>query len=354
MNHLPKPAPTPQSCRLPRYRAMATLPIGALLIALGTVCPADQALAQPQFLAYTAACQADCDVGPTVFWTPPAGASSTSSASRGWSYIDAGGNSSANYAVSSAAQAAISGVNKWSANSSAGGYFNSPGSFYSNGVQGSAVVLLREEFILPSTPSWAGPGWFRLSYRITGDVALNYAETSSTSGQTLGSAQSSITFECGSARVGGSGSSRCESADFPAPQPGSLNLIGHLDFNASQRVDRVVSFDVPVYSNQLYAYRLQTSVSSRLTMNATNRTGQINGSTAADFSHTFTLVDAQLFDAGFNAVPQWTVRSGSGFDYANITAVPEPTTGALLAAGLALLGWKWWRRPACASSVAAP
>ncbi|RZI92362.1 MAG: PEP-CTERM sorting domain-containing protein, partial [Rubrivivax sp.] len=277
-------------------------------------------------------------------WTPPAGAAGNSSVSHGWSYISPGPETSANYAATGAAQAAISGVNSWSASSSASGYFNSTGSYNGNGISAGGIIIVREEFTPQSTPTWNGPGWLRLTYRITGDVALSYAETSHVSGQTLGSAQSSITFECGSARLGGSGSSVCESPDFPAASPGSTNLVGHLDFNASQSVDKTISFSMPVYANQLHAYRLQTTVSSRLTMNATNRTGLIQGNTSADFSHTFSLVDAQLYDAGFNAVADWSMQSGSGFDYTNIAAIPEPGTVTLLALGLGLVGWRL-RRP---------
>ena len=44
----------------------------------GALC-SGQAAAQSQFLAYAAACQSDCTVGPTVFWTPPTGATASSS-----------------------------------------------------------------------------------------------------------------------------------------------------------------------------------------------------------------------------------------------------------------------------------
>ncbi|MBX9794508.1 MAG: PEP-CTERM sorting domain-containing protein [Burkholderiaceae bacterium] len=108
---------------------------------------------------------------------------------------------------------------------------------------------------------------------------------------------------------------------------------------------------MPVYSNLLYAYRLQTSVSSRLTLNSLNRTGRIDGGTSADFSHTFSLVDAQLFDSGFNEVSQWSIQSASGFDYATITAVPEPGTATLFAAGVGLVGWKLRRASARAAAA---
>jgi hypothetical protein len=307
----------------------------ALGVALGAALCSGQTAAQSQFLAYSAACQSDCAFGPTVFWTPPSGATASSSAARGWSNIaPPGSDPSYNFSVSAAAQASISGVDKWSAHTSASGYFNKAAGSYSNGVAGQGIISVRDEFVLPSTAGWNGPGWFRLSYRITGEVAVNYAETSSVTGLTLGSAQSSITFECGSARVGGLGSSRCESPDFPPPQPGSQNLIGRLNFDTSQSVDRIVTFNLPVFSNQLYAYGLQTTVDSRLVINSVNRSGRVEGGSAADFSHTFNLVNAQLFDAGFNAVPQWSVRSASGFNYAAITAVPEPGTWALLWVGL--------------------
>lgn len=309
-------------------------------LALGAALCGGPAAAQAQFYAYSSACQgANCVYGPTVFWTPPNGAAVSSAvAERGWSNIaPPGSDPSDNYSASAGAQASISGVDKWSASTSAGGYFNSGGGGYSNGVAGQGIILVRDEFTMPATSTWNGPGWFRLTYRITGDVSVNYSETSSTTGLTLGDARSSITFECGSARVGGSGSSRCESPDFPPPQPGSQNLIGRLNFDTTRSVDRIVTFDIPVFSNSLYAYRLQTTVDSRLVLNAVPRTGQIVGRSVADFSNTFNLVDAQLFDGGFNAVPQWSVRSASGFNYAAITAVPEPGTWVLMATGLAML-----------------
>ncbi|MEO6277565.1 PEP-CTERM sorting domain-containing protein [Roseateles sp.] len=332
--------PRPPAGRCDRAARLAA----GCLVALGGAGSAAPALAQSSFLAYTTVCQSECFSGPTVFWTPPAGATGDSSVSHGWSYVSTTSDTSSNYAVSAAAQASISGVDRWSASSNASGYFNSSGAFNGNGVVAYGVIRVRDEFTLQSTPSWNGPGWLRLSYRISGDVALTYAESSDVSGQTLGSAQSSITFECGSARVGGIGSSRCESPDFPAPAPGSMNLIGHLDFNTGQHVDRIVSFSMPVYSDALYAYGLQTTVSSKLMMNATNRLGRIEGNTAADFSHTFSLVDAELFDAGLNPVSQWSIRAASGLDYANLAAVPEPGTATLLALGIGLVGWRLRRQ----------
>ena len=333
------------------WAARPTAAVWLTLIVLSATFASGSAIAQSQFLAYSAACQSDCDLGPTVLWTPPSGSALTSSAAKSWSFIDATGNSNSNFAVSASAQATIGGPNKWSASSSAGGYFNGAGTFTSNGVAADGVVKIREEFTLPQTSTWQGPGWLRLTYHITGNVGVRYSETSSSSGQKLGTAESSITFECGSARIGGSGSSRCESADFAPPAPGSLNLIGRLKFDASEAVDRTVSFDVSVFSNQPHVYQLQTTVDSRLMLNATNRTGQIVGLTSADFSQTFTLAAAQLYDTGFNKVPQWSIRAGSGFDYANIAAIPvvgaipEPTTNALLVVGLLALGWKLRRRP---------
>ena len=332
------------------WAARPTAAVWLTLIVLSASFASGSAIAQSQFLAYASACQSDCNVGPTVLWTPPSGSAQTSSAAKSWSFIDATGNSSANYAVSASAQATVAGPSKWSASSSAGGYFNGPGSFYSNGVAGDGVVLIREEFTLPKTSTWSGPGWLRLTYHISGNVALNYSETSSSSGQKLGTAESSITFECGSARIGASGGSRCESADFAPALPGSLNLTGRLTFDSSQAVDRTLNFDVSVFSDLPHVYRLQTIVDSRLMLNATNRTGQVVGLTSADFSQTFTLAAAQLYDTNFNKVPEWSIRAGSGFDYANIAAIPvvgaipEPTTSAMLVVGMLALGWKLRRR----------
>lgn len=325
-------------------RAVRTARLAATSLAL--ICAASAsplASAQTLVYAYSVTCQgldSNCFYGPTASWTPPNGATADSSVAHGWSYVGTGADTSYNFSASGAAQASVSGVDKWSASSSASGYFNSPGTYRGNGVSSAGVVQVRDEFTPASTPNWNGPGWFRLSYRITGAASVDYAETSDVSGQTLGAAQSSISFECGSAAVGGRGSSPCQSADFSPASPGSINLIAHLNFDTSQSIDRIVSFDMPVYSDQLYAYRLQTTVNSNLSMNSLNRTGRVQGGSFADFSHTFSLVDAQLFDAGFNAVSQWSMSSASGFDYGHIAAVPEPGTAAMLAMGAGLLGWR--------------
>lgn len=327
----------------------------AFILSLGLMGAGELAGAQTFVYAYSAACHSyssDCFYGPSAVWTPPDGPGVTSSVSHGFSYIAAAGDgTSYNYSGIAAAQASVSGVNAWSASSSASGYFNSPGTYTGNGVNSAGVIVVRDEFRPASTPTWSGPGWFRLSYRITGDASVTYSESSDVSGQTLGLARSSISFECGSIRIGASGGSPCASPDFSAPPPGSINLSGSLNFDSSQSVDRIVSFDMPVYSDLAYAYRLQTGVSSAVSMNALNRTGLIQGNTAADFSHTFTLVDAKLFDAGFNEVTQWSASSASGFDYANISAVPEPGMATLLALGVGLLGWRF-RRPAPLSLAA--
>jgi hypothetical protein len=332
--------PYPVSASAPRLVHYAAVVLASLCM-MGV---SPLASAQTLVYAYSASCQGflnpECFYGPTASWSPPNGAAANSSVSHGWSYITTGGDTSYNYAATAAAQASVSGVDKWSASSSASGYFNSPGTYTGNGVGSAGIIQVRDEFKPASTPAWNGPGWFRLTYRITGTASVNYAETSHVSGQTLGSAQSSITFECGSARVGGAGSSPCQSADFSSPSPGSINLIAHMNFEASQRVDRIVSFDMAVYSDQLYAYRLQTTVGSNLTMNALNRTGRVQGGSSADFSHTFSLVDAKLFDAGFNEVSQWAVTSASGFDYAHIAAVPEPSVSTLVALGAGILMWR--------------
>lgn len=331
--------PYPVSASAPRVVHWAA----AALASLCAMSLSPVASAQTQVYAYSATCQGpnnDCFYGPTAFWSPPNGAAGNSSVSHAWSYVGTGGDTSYNFGASGAAQASVSGVDKWSASSSASGYFNSPGTYSGNGVGSAGIILVRDEFTLASTPGWNGPGWFRLSYRITGAVSVNYAETSHVSGQILGSAQSSITFECGSASVGGAGSSPCQSADFSPPSPGSINLIGHMNFASSQSVDRIVSFDMPVYSDQRYVYRLQTTVGSGLGMNALNRTGLIQGGSSADFSHTFSLVDAKLFDAGFNEVSQWSVTSASGFDYGHIASVPEPATSVLVALGAGLVIWR--------------
>ena len=301
------------------------------------------ASAQPLVYAYSSTCQGfsnNCFYGPTAFWSPPNGAKANSLVSHGWSYVGTGNDTSYNFGASAAAQASVGGVDRWSASSSASGYFNSPGTYYGNGVGSAGITLVGDEFTVASTPGWNGPGWFRLSYRITGSVAVNYTETSHVSGQTLGSAQSAVTFECGSARVGAAGGSPCQSADFSPASPGSTNLIGHLDFASSQSVDRIVSFDMPVHSDLLYVYRLQTTVGSQVTMKALNRTGLIQGASSADFSHTFSLVDAQLFDSGFTEVSQWAVTSASGFDYGHITSVPEPSISALVALGAGFVIWR--------------
>ena len=94
------------------WAARPTAAVGLTLIVLSATFASGSAIAQSQFLAYSAACQSDCDLGPTVLWTPPSGSALTSSAAKSWSFIDATGNSNSNFAVSASAQATIGGPNK--------------------------------------------------------------------------------------------------------------------------------------------------------------------------------------------------------------------------------------------------
>lgn len=319
--------------------ASAMRRVAALMVMLGAAYPGGEATAQSSFLLSSAACNGgNCFFGSPAFGVPPVGTPASSFIQHGFFSTDPD-HPTTNFNTVVAAQASFGGVDKWSASSRAGGNFSSPGPQASGGVSGAADISVRDEFTLPSSPSWNGPGWLRLSYRITGAVAINYFASSQVSGHPMGFARSSITFQCGSARVGGGGSSRCGSPDFDPPLPGSINLFGRLNFDSSQTVDRVVRFDVAVHSDLLHAYGLKTSVNSQLTMSGVGAGGGVVGSAAADFSNTFSLVDAQLFDTGFNEVAQWSITSASGFDYANITAVPEPGTAALWMLGIGLMGW---------------
>ena len=73
-------------------------------------------------------------------------------AARGWSNIaPPDSDPSYNFSVIAAAQASVSRVDKWSANTSANGYFNKAAGFYSNGVTGQGLILVRDEITLPST-----------------------------------------------------------------------------------------------------------------------------------------------------------------------------------------------------------
>lgn len=70
------------------------------------------------------------------------------------------------------------------------------------------------------------------------------------------------------------------------------------------------------------------------------------GGGEADFGHTLTWGGVvAVLDASGQAVGDWSLRSGSGFDYAQPFAspVPEPQAGVLMAAGLAALV-AWARR----------
>jgi hypothetical protein len=108
-------------------------------------------------------------------------------------------------------------------------------------------------------------------------------------------------------------------------------------------VDDTVTFLVPVQSDVSGFYQFRDTLSAGLALDGNADGGHIIGGASADFSHTVQLVAADLLDASMVPVTDWSIISGSGFDYAHIAAieppppagtVPEPSTFALLGVGL--------------------
>ncbi|MCU0775338.1 MAG: PEP-CTERM sorting domain-containing protein [Ideonella sp.] len=64
---------------------------------------------------------------------------------------------------------------------------------------------------------------------------------------------------------------------------------------------------------------------------------------------------SSVLDANGQLVPDWVMRSGSGFDYSRsfVSQVPEPATVALMLAGLGVVGAAAKRRRAISASGAA-
>jgi|GEM_PF-2423460 len=315
------------------------------LVGLAIVGAVGDARATPSVSSVARVCEANqgCVYGPTAIWTPPNGALVSSSVQHGWSDATSPNNS---FDLTGAAQSSTSGVDHWTGSVQAGGYIHAQYYGY-NSVGASAANYVQDDILIPSTPHWNGNGWLSLSYHITGGVSLQYAyDGASPSVNSVASA--SLEFDCYNTHFGS-----CLATGVPFIDTG----LYRFDFAGPQSIDRIVTFFLPVYADVEDFYRLDTFLGVGLGLSGTSTPSFITGSASEDFSHTFQLVDADLLDASFNPVDDWSIVASSGFDYAHIGAVtpppvdgtvPEPATFALLGVGAlcARLGKRTGRRSA--------
>lgn len=269
--------------------------------------------------------------GPSALWTP-GGPEVSTSVSHGWQFTDAA-SPDYNYGVTAAAQASVGGVNQWRLYSSATGTMNGT-NFSTNNVSATAQAQVYDSIDFTQTPGWSGLGTFSLFFHVTGSASVTYAAAGSPLISPANGATGSLSFACASSfRVGAQGSG-CTSPAFP----GSITNLG-LGFTGTQSVDQVVQIDFTVQAGAVNQFSIVTQAYSRLNLVAPQTHIAVSGGSTLLFDHTITLVDAQLYDGSHNAVSGWTGVGESGFDYAHISAVPEPAALALWLSGLGVLGW---------------
>jgi hypothetical protein len=127
--------------------------------------------------------------------------------------------------------------------------------------------------------------------------------------------------------------------------------------SASGQVPELITMRIPVTFSptffQPFSVTLATSASaSALNVFNSPRTAQAE----SDYGSTLLWTGvSSVLDANGQLVPDWVMRSGSGFDYSRsfVSQVPEPATVALMLAGLGVVGAAAKRRRAISASGAA-
>ncbi len=122
-----------------------------------------------------------------------------------------------------------------------------------------------------------------------------------------------------------------------AQTPHSGGIPSFITFEAAVAFNRIDYTSVSVF--------LQTGVRSGV-LSVINQS--YNAAANADFSVEWAGIDS-VVDSNGNAIAGWSVASASGFDYsrsyaAQVTAVPEPETSAMMLMGLGLMGFVARRR----------
>ena len=110
-------------------------------------------------------------------------------------------------------------------------------------------------------------------------------------------------------------------------------------------IPSVIKLKIPV----LFGYQTGIGYTLDLTVSASVLTESAGfGTSATAFNYSDTMKwngITGVYDSRGNSISNFTVSSGSGFDYlASVTPVPEPETHAMLLAGLGLLGFMTWRK----------
>jgi len=142
----------------------------------------------------------------------------------------------------------------------------------------------------------------------------------------------------------GTANSPCSSPVFDPAPTGSYTLNGSRSFKSSENFSEVIDFDVFVQADRPVTVSMGAGVSAGIGLIYGTPPGTLNGIAAGDFLHTGKLIAVKLFDSFGNEITDASLLSESGFDYLNVSAVPEPSTYALMLAGIGLVGLAARRR----------
>jgi PEP-CTERM motif len=128
-----------------------------------------------------------------------------------------------------------------------------------------------------------------------------------------------------------------------AAQGGGRRSVGYDIDSTSSGLESFVLY----FENVPFAFGQEISVTLKLgTVSAVRTFGSGNARAEADYGHTMTWSGlSNVRDSSGNLIPNFTaVSASSGFDFANVAAVPEPSSAILIAFGMVSMGWRLRRK----------